>query len=106
MWNTDMGEIYNRKWEQVYTSDIFMWNKKRSGGTISYKAEMPHGTKLKFEVRSAASKNLLNQAAWQPIESGNFKVNESNSCLQYRAIFVSDNGDRYPVLDSVSIALK
>jgi hypothetical protein len=106
MWNTDMGEIYNRKWEQVYTSDIFTWDKKRSGGTISYKAETLPGTEIRFEVHSSASKSLLSQAAWQPIESGNFKVNELSRCLQYRAIFISDNGDRYPVLDSVSVALK
>lgn len=106
MWNTDMGEIYNRKWEQIYTSEIFTWGKKRSGGTISYKADIPQGARLKFEVRSALSKNSLSQAVWQPIKSGDFILDGSNRCLQYRAVFISDNGDRYPVLDSVTVTLK
>jgi hypothetical protein len=106
MWNTDMGEIYNRKWEQVYTSDVFTWDKKRTEGKLSYKAEIQPGTKLKFEVRTALSKSLLSQASWQPIELDNFKINGLNRSLQYRAIFISDNGDRYPVLDSVIVALK
>jgi hypothetical protein len=106
MWNTDMGEIYNRKWEQVYTSDVFTWDKKRLEGTIAYKATIPKGTKLKFEVRSALSENALGQAIWQPVKSNNFKINGSNHCLQYRATFISDNGDSYPVLDSVIVKLK
>ena len=98
MWNTDMGGIYDRKWEQVYTSEVFTWDKKRS--------DIPPGTKLNFEVRSAASKSVLSQAVWQPVSSDHFKVNESNRCLQYRAVFISDNGDRYPVLNSVIVKVK
>ena len=105
MWNTDMGDVYNRKWKQVYTSEAFTWDKKRSGGSITYKATVPPGTKLNFEVRSAPTQSSVDQAAWQPIKSGFFKIEESNHCLQYRAIFISDNGDRFPVLDSVSVKL-
>lgn len=106
MWNTDMGGIYDRKWEQIYTSEIFTWDKKRSEAAIAYTADIPPGTKLNFEVRGAASKSVLSQAVWQPVSSDNFKVNESNRCLQYRAIFISDNGDRYPVLSSVTVKIK
>lgn len=106
MWNADMGNIYSRKWEQTYTSTVFTWDQKRSGGSITYKADAPTGTRLRFEVRSSATESLLDKAAWRQTGSGAFKLDLQDRCFQYRAVFVSDNGDRYPVLDRVDIRLE
>ncbi len=34
-----------------------------------------------------------------------FAIRPSDRCTQYRATFISDNGDRYPVLDRVAVGL-
>ena len=35
-----------------------------------------------------------------------FALDPVDRCLQYRAVFVSDNGDRYPILDRVEIRVQ
>jgi hypothetical protein len=40
------------------------------------------------------------------VDGGAFGLRLEDRCLQYRAVFRSDNGDRYPVLDRVEIALR
>jgi len=54
---------------------------------------------------SGTSLKLLGRACWRSIESCFFTLSERSRCLQCRVIFLSDNGDRYPVFDSVAIAL-
>lgn len=39
------------------------------------------------------------------MKGGQFSLGAGDACLQYKAAFISDNGDRYPVLDRVEIAL-
>ena len=63
------------------------------------------GTKLTIAVRSAATEESLTEKPWHTVESGVFRLNTNDCCLQYRATFVSDNGDRYPVLDRVNVTL-
>ncbi|WP_349317123.1 VCBS repeat-containing protein [Chitinophaga sp. MM2321] len=106
MWNVDMGHVYNRKFEQSYTSAVFNWKRNNSEGKIDYKADIPAGTKLVFAVRSADTKATLDTKAWQQVESDQFKVEKAHRFLQYKVNFISDNGDRYPVLDRVSVTLK
>jgi len=105
MWNEDMGHIYTRKWEQTYISSIFHWKENAAGGKITFKADVPAGTKLAIAVRSAAAEESLAKKSWHTVESGVFRLNTNDCCLQYRATFVSDNGDRYPVLDRVNVTL-
>lgn len=57
-----MGGICDKKWDQIYTTEIFTWDKKRSEAAIAYTAGTPTGTKLNFQVRGAAFKSLLSQA--------------------------------------------
>ncbi len=106
MWNEDMGHIYNRKWEQTYISSAFHWKKKATKGKIIFKAGMPPGTKLIFSVRSASNEESLAEMSWRNVESSGFHLQEHDRYLQYRAAFISDNGDRYPVLDRVVIDVK
>jgi len=106
MWNVDMGEIYNRKWEQSYESSIFNWERKNTEGNISYKADVPTGTKLSFEVRSSAMKGSLKEMEWRKVKSDEFIVNKNDHYLQYKVTLASDNGDNYPVLKKVQLILK
>jgi len=103
--NEDMGHIYDRYWKQTYESSIFEWNKKRTHGHLSYLADIPDDTNLLFDVRSAANKSELATKEWRRVNGGNFIVNGRDRFLQYRAVFSSGNGDRFPVLDKVILEL-
>lgn len=106
MWVQDMGHIYHRRWEQSYVSSVFAWEQPASSGRLDWVADIPEGTKLSWETRSAATRRALTQANWQPVLSNNLRLTKNDRLLQYRVNFISDNGDRYPVLDKVQIALK
>jgi hypothetical protein len=104
-WAVDMGHIYNRSYQQFYKSSVFHWEKNFEHGIVSFSAEIPEGTKLKMVVRSAETKEKLNDKDWKTVSNKTFSLKKEDRCLQYKAIFISDNGDRFPVLDSVKIEL-
>lgn len=105
--NEDMGHIYNRTWRQSYESSIINWNNNRTKGKLSFVADIPEGTKLTFEIRTATKKGVLEEEKWTPLDgSGVFGLNSTKKFFQYKAVMVSDNGDRFPVLDKVVIELK
>ena len=100
--NEDMGHIYDRSWKQTYESSVFQWDKNRTQGNLSFIADIPNGTKLVFEIRSATGKKELVGKKWIQIDySGHFDLSSVDRFLQYRAVFASDNGDRFPILDKV-----
>ena len=103
MYNSDMGHIYDRSWRQIYKSSIFSYEENATKGLLSYAADIPEGTQLKFVIRSGAEKDKLKESPWQSAESGEFKLKETDRYFQYKAIFISDNGDRFPMLDRVNI---
>jgi len=106
MWVQDMGHIYNRKHKQHYESSVFTWNEPLEKGRIRYDAKKPKGTKLKFAVRSAPDKDTLAAKPWKKVSRKKFKIDINDRFLQYQASFKSDNGDRFPILDRISITLK
>jgi len=104
--NEDMGHIYDRSWTQTYESSVFQWNKRITKGTINYIADIPKGTQLIFDIRSSASITGLADMNWIRIsDSGMFELLQNARYMEYRAVFISDNGDRFPVLDKVIIEL-
>jgi hypothetical protein len=104
--NEDMGHIYNRSWRQSYESSIINWNKDRTKGKLSFVADIPEGTQLTFEIRTATEKKVLGEENWTLLDdSGMFGLNSTKRFLQYRAVLISDNGDRFPVIDKVVIEL-
>ena len=107
MWNEDIGHIYDRTYRQWYESSVLKWEENAKSGEWKAKADVPPGTRLRFEIRSApasASKSLSSQP-WRPVEKNRFRLDPLDRCLQYRAVFISDNGDRFPVLDRVILSL-
>jgi len=105
MWIQDMGHIYDRTWRQRYESSVFRWERPVGSLKLTHRADVPTGTRLTFEVRAAAEPTGLARQAWRAVGSGRSPLKPSDRCLQYRAVFASDNGDRYPVLDRVRIEL-
>jgi hypothetical protein len=106
----DIGHIKNRKFEYSYESSSHYIKKKPK--LLNWKAEMPPGTTLKFQLKSAKSKEKLSTAEWLGPDGpssyytkSNSDINKvkKNSWIQYRAIFISDNGANAPVLESVEI---
>ena len=105
MYNADMGHIYDRSWRQIYKSSIFSYEEKVTKGLLSYAADIPEETQFKFVIRSGADKDKLKENPWLSVESGEFKLKETDRYFQYKAIFISDNGDRFPTLDKVTIKI-
>jgi hypothetical protein len=105
MYTEDMGHIAHRRFEHVYTSSPFTWAEPATGATVDVAAEVPDGAALDLAVRSAGSADALEEASWRPLDNGRFTLQSTDRVLQYRAVFRSDNGDRYPVLNRVRIEL-
>lgn len=104
--NVDMGHIYDRSWTQTYESSVFHWNRNRDRGSLGYVANTPEGTKLNFKIRSAVNRKELYEKEWIKIENADqFQVSPKDRFMQYKAVFISDNGDRYPALDKVILNL-
>lgn len=106
MWAQDMGHIYDRKHRQRYESSVFEWDNPLLSGRLSYEAKIPEGTKLIFAVRSDANKDALTRQTWRPVIKNAFTMDRNDRYLQYKATFKSDNGDRFPVLDRVTVTLE
>ena len=105
MYVQDMGHIYNRKFEQTYESSVFQWDGPVGQGELTSKVEESVGTELLIEVRSATNHHDLERKQWRAMAKNHFTLEPTDRCLQYRAIFKSDNGDRYPILDQVTVRL-
>lgn len=106
IWNYDMGHIYNRKWEESYISAVFDLENQQTRGVIRCEAEIPQGTQLVLYQKSASAKENLDSTAWKEIQNGEFRLNAGAGFFQYKISLVSDNGDRYPVVKSVSVDIQ
>ena len=78
---------------------------------MRWEGEAPYFSSLKFQLRSAASKESLNNAEWRgPAGTGSYYTDKDNSLtnisgewIQYRALFDTGNGANTPILNSVEI---
>jgi hypothetical protein len=105
MWDQDIGHIYHRRNEQVYESSIKNWDGGLTAGSLHYQADIPAKARLTLQIRSASAPSELPRRQWRAVNSDRFAVSREDRCLQYRAIFESDNGDSFPTLDKVSLSL-
>ena len=107
----DIGNIQNRKNEYQYTSSPYKLNGKIPV-RIDWKAETPHKSSLKFQIRSAETEDELMNSEWRGPNTDNKYFTESNKnvenvagkWIQYRAIFDTDNGANSPILKEVEIS--
>jgi len=106
LWAEDVGHLYHRQYRHAFESRIHEWKEPVSSLKLSSKLTAPEGTRMEFAVRSAADAEQLKSQAWVKLTGDSVAVTKADRVLQYQAIFHSDNGDRYPVLDRVEIQLK
>lgn len=111
----DIGNIYTRRLEEAYVSAALQCPSPRKPSRLAWKALTPHGTAVKFQLRSAASEADLAKAPWQGPDGSSSYYEQSGSSLQiasdhrwlqYRAVLVTPDGGSTPVLQSVSIEAK
>ena len=104
----DIGNLYDRSYYQTYTSSVFVFDQTFKNGSLEYTAQIPEKCQLEFYVRSSSDKGGLNRENWIPLpdKTSKFDLQRQDRVIQYKAIFNSDNGDRYPELDKVSIELR
>src|SRR5207248_5710977 len=105
---TDPGNLYTRALEEEYLSAPIELPRGRSAARLSWTCEEPPRTRLKFQMRSAPSREALVQAAWRGPDEGQpyyatpgaelRGVGVADRFVQYRAVFTSTNGGEWPVL--------
>ncbi len=105
MWALDIGNIADRSYRETYVSRTFSWPGRVRRGRLEVRAEVPKGAGLVVSVRAAATRQHLASRPWQTVRSKRFALLPGDRFLQYRAVFTSKNGDRYPVLDRMEIRL-
>jgi len=105
MYSQDIGNIADRSLEEHYKSAELQWDGAAKKGRIHADAEIPDGTSLQFYIRSAPDSDSLGKADWKPVENGSFRIDSRDRILQYKARFLSPNGDRFPILDTVTVSL-
>lgn len=108
----DPGNIYNRKYELGFASSIFDAGKQVAIRTVRWNAQCRLGSSLKFQVRTANSREAIVTAEWSGVNGKTGLLAESGIIvravrkgrfLQYRAVFTSKDGSNYPVLDKVAV---
>jgi hypothetical protein len=108
----DIGNIYDRRLEEDYTSAPLEIPAGRRPSRLSWKARTPHGTAVRFTLRSAATAAALAQAQWvgprgkdsffdQP--GATLTVPGDHRFLQYRATLSTPDGGSTPFLEAVEI---
>ena len=106
MQSQDMGHIAHRRWRQTYESSVFEFENSAAKGRLKFDADVPAGTDLVFEARTAPDPGELSSQRWTPLQESTFNLQSGDRAFQYRAVFTSANGDRYPSLDRVEIDLE
>lgn len=110
----DLGNIFDRRFEFGYVSDAFYFQ-GRSGHRIDWTARQPHGSRVRFQIRTAVTRESLGRAPWTgPAGPGSFyerggtrlRVNTADSWVQYRAVLVTPNGSVSPVLEQVRLSFR
>lgn len=109
----DAGNIYDRKYEWDYLSAPIQAIDRMSFSRLKWKAETPHGTAVKFQIRSAKASRGLSKAEWMGPDGANSYYTESGAAieeaggqddwLQYRAVLTSPDGGNSPILTEVEI---
>ena len=109
----DAGNIYTRRYEWDYLSAPLEAPRKTGFARIHWKAETELGTTVKFQIRSGATREALQEAQWTgPQGTGSFylisgsdlgKLDREPRWLQYRVVLTSPDGANSPVLTEVAV---
>ena len=111
----DHGNAYTRKPQEAYISPPFDMD-SMTADRIHWQADVPPPSKLRFQLRWAATANELTETEWTGPGGADTYFEQSGQAvnippgdahwLQYRAVFVSPYGCRSPRLREVRVDLK
>ena len=110
----DLGNIRDRSLRFEYLSVPYESGELR-GERIEWTGETPAGSSLRFQVRSAPTREGLEKAPWRGTNGPGSEFRASRARLttgagdrwvQYRALFLSDYGARWPVLTGVRLVFR
>lgn len=108
---TDLGHIVDRTFEWDYISSAYE-SKGEKPFRMNWAAETPGFTSVKFQIRTAKTKDALKKAIWLgPSGPGSYFRDRdcaldsipSGNWIQYRAVLDTGNGAISPVLSMVEI---
>jgi hypothetical protein len=109
--NRDLGNSYDRGFYEDYISSAYKIPDGEKPVSISWQAEIPHGTSVKFQVRVSVEKSALESAGWIGakgkdswfVQSGSKIKGLQGNWIQYRARLMTPNGGATPYLTDVMI---
>ena len=106
----DVGNIYDRGPQEHYISPVIALPKGTQANKLHWKADTPHRTAVKFQIRSADDAEALKSAEWSgPAGSESFyttpgaTVSAAGRFVQYKAVLTSPQGWNSPILKEVSV---
>ena len=111
----DIGNIYHRRPEEEYFSAPLELPAGRSPSRLAWKASTPHGTAVKFQLRSAETAEGLEKTSWSGPQGSESYYQSSGASLQqllgyhrwlqYRAVLSTPDGGSTPLLEEVQIGV-
>lgn len=110
----DVGNSYDRGLYEDYVSSAYKIAKGEKPIAISWKADTPHNTAVKFQIRVADKETGLASADWYGqhgkgswyTKSGSKIKGLKGKWIQYRARLITPNGGATPYLTAVTIKFK
>lgn len=104
---TDPGNLYTRRLEEEYLSAPLQIPDGRRPASIRWEADEPSGSRVHFQIRSAARVDGLVDARWYPAGDGKLAgVADRDRWIQYRVVFTSPDGGAWPTLSAVEFPLR
>jgi hypothetical protein len=110
----DVGNSYDRGLYEDYVSSPHETKSEQAPAAIAWQAETPHGTAVRFQLRTAGTKEALASAAWHgPEGPGSWHTRNGSKVeglkghwVQYRARLITPNGGPTPYLTSVTVTFR
>ena len=108
----DIGDIYGRSSRYDYLSPPLDAGKHATFRSISWQADVPHSTRVEFQIRTASTIENLASARWRGPRGGDSffrsaarlpELPAEDGVIQYKASLISPNSTNSPVLRSVSV---
>ncbi len=104
MQNVDIGNLSSRKAGESYRSVPIELTARPAKLVLSFQAETPLGSEVRFEVRTASTSAALAQASWRELgPGGELTVRKEDRWLQYRATLKAGRGYATPYLTRVAV---
>jgi hypothetical protein len=110
----DVGNSYDRGLYEDYVSSPHEMGPAKVPAAITWRAEEPRGTAVRFQLRTASTKEGLGSAEWHGPEgpgswhtsSGSRVEGLKGKWIQYRARLITPNGGATPYLTSVTVTFR